>query len=51
MYERMQRDHQERSPFVLLGQQVEVAAMRKSVSGLELALLADRSRYTAVTKT
>ena len=50
MYERMQLDHQERSPFVLLGQQVEVAAMRKSVSGLELALLADRSLYTAVTK-
>ena len=51
MYERMQLDHQERSPFVLLGQQIEVAAMRKSVSGLELALLSDRSRYTAVTKT
>ena len=50
MYERMQRDHQERSPFVLLGQQVEVAAMRKSVSGLELALLPDRSMYTDVTK-
>ena len=51
MYERMQLDHQERSPFVLLGQQIEVAAMRKSVSGLELALLSDRSRYMAVTKT
>lgn len=51
MYERMQLDHQERSPFVLLGQQIEVAAMRKSVSGLELALLSDRSRFTAVTKT
>ena len=51
MYERMQLDHQERSPFVLLGQQIEVAAMRKSVSGLELALLPDRSLFRAVTKT
>ncbi len=49
-YERLQRDHQERSPFVLLGQQIEVAVMKKSVTGLELALLSDRSRYAGVTK-
>ncbi len=50
LYERLQRDHQERSPFVLLAQQVEVAAMRKTTTGLELALLSDRSKYTAVAK-
>ena len=49
-YERLQRDHQERSPFVMLGQQKEVAVMRKSVTGLELALLSDRSRYAGLTK-
>ena len=50
LYERLQRDHQERSPFVILAQQVEVAAMKKTVTGLELALLADRSRYSGIVK-
>ena len=50
LYERLQLDHQEQSPFVLLGQQVEVAAMRKSTTGLNLALLSDRSKYTDVVK-
>ncbi|MBC7802049.1 MAG: ABC transporter substrate-binding protein [Gemmatimonadaceae bacterium] len=50
LYERLQRDHQERSPFVMLGQEVEVAAMKAGTTGLELALLSDRSRYAAVTK-
>ncbi len=50
LYERLQRDHQERSPFVILAQQVEVAAMKKSTTGLELALLADRSRYAGIAK-
>ena len=49
-YERLQRDHQERSPFVIMSQQIEVAAMRKSTTGLELALLSDRSSYADVTK-
>jgi len=50
LYERLQRDHQEQSPFVILAQQVEVAAMRKTTTGLELALLSDRSKYLGVTK-
>lgn len=49
-YERLQRDHQERSPFVVVQQQVEVAAMRGNVSGLDLAFIADRTRYTGLTK-
>ena len=49
-YERLQRDHQERSPFVFLQQQIEVAAMRGGVSGLELAFIADRTRYAGLTK-
>ena len=50
-YERMQRDHQERSPFAILLQQVEVAAMRKGVSGLEIGPLSDNIRYARIQKT
>ena len=38
------------SPFVILQQQIEVAAMKKGVTGLDLALLSDRSRYDGLTK-
>jgi len=50
-YERMQRDHQERSPFAIMLQQVEIAAMRKGVSGFEIGPLSDRSVYARITKT
>ncbi len=50
LYERLQRDHQERSPFVIIAQQVEVAAMKKTTTGLDLALLGDRTRYAGLTK-
>ena len=50
LYERLQRDHQERSPFVILAQQVEVAAMKKGTAGLELGLLSDQSSYSGITK-
>jgi peptide/nickel transport system substrate-binding protein len=50
LYERLQRDHQERSPFVIMAQQVEVAAMKKTTTGLDLALLSDRTRYAGLTK-
>ncbi len=49
-YERMQRDHQERSPFAIMLQQVEVAVMRKGTSGFEIGPLSDRSVYTRITK-
>jgi len=50
-YERMQRDFQERSPFAIMLQQVEVAACRKGVTGLEIGPLSDRTVYTNITKT
>ena len=50
LYERLQRDHQERSPFVFIGQQVEVAAMKKTTTGLQLALLGDRTSYAGLSK-
>jgi peptide/nickel transport system substrate-binding protein len=49
-YERMQRDHQERSPFAIMLQQVEVAMMRKGVAGFEIGPLSDRSVYARITK-
>ena len=49
-YERMQRDHQERSPFAIMLQQVEVAAMRKGVTGFEIGPLSDRSVYARIQK-
>jgi peptide/nickel transport system substrate-binding protein len=50
-YERMQQDFQERSPFAIMLQQVEVAVMRKGVSGFEIGPLSDRSIYAHITKT
>ncbi len=49
-YERLQRDHQERSPFAIMLQQVEVAVMRKGTSGFEIGPLSDRSVYTRIQK-
>ena len=49
-YERMQLDHQERSPFAILLQQVEVAMMRSGVSGFEIGPLSDRSVYARIQK-
>ena len=50
-YERLQRDHQERSPFAIMLQQVEVAVMRKGTSGFEIGPLSDRSVYARIQKT
>ncbi|MGI4952228.1 MAG: ABC transporter substrate-binding protein [Janthinobacterium lividum] len=49
-YERLQRDHQERSPFAIMLQQVEVAMMRSGVTGLEIGPLSDRSVYAGIRK-
>ena len=48
-YERLQRDHQERSPFAIMLQQVEVAVMRKGTAGFEIGPLSDRSVYGRIT--
>jgi peptide/nickel transport system substrate-binding protein len=50
VYAEMQRDSLERSPFVFLLQSSEVAAMRKGVSGIELGLLPDYTRYAGIVK-
>ena len=49
-YRSLQRDSRERDPFVLLLQQVEVAATRGEVTGFVLGGLANVTAYAAVTK-
>ena len=49
-YESMQRDHQQRSPFAIMLQQVEVAMLRKNTTGFEIGPLSDRSVYARIRK-
>ena len=49
-YERMQRDHQERSAFAILLQQIEVAALRRNVTGFVIGPLSDRTVYANIQK-
>ena len=50
-YEKMQRDSQERSPFAMMLQTKYYAAMRKDVSGFEIAPLYALTTYILTTKT
>jgi peptide/nickel transport system substrate-binding protein len=50
MYAQMQRDALERSPFVFLLQQAEIATMRKGVSGITIGVLPDYTRYIKIAK-
>ncbi|RYY05809.1 MAG: hypothetical protein EON55_24945 [Alphaproteobacteria bacterium] len=49
-YERLQGDLQEVGPFAVLLQQVEIAALRKGVTGLEIGPLSDSTRYVDISK-
>lgn len=49
-YERLQGDLQETGPFAILLQQVEIAASRKGVSGLEIGPLSDSTSYVDIQK-
>lgn len=49
-YQQMQRDHQQRSAFAFLLQQIEVAAVRKAVTGFEIGPLSDRTVYKDIQK-
>ena len=50
-YERLQHDLQEVGPFVIMLQMVEVALLRKNVTGLEIGPLSDSTTYAAIQKT
>ncbi|MGG5817685.1 ABC transporter substrate-binding protein [Falsiroseomonas sp. HW251] len=49
-YLALQREHQQVSPFVILLQEIEVAVMRTSVTGLDLGPMNDRNRYSGIAK-
>ncbi|MBO1076408.1 ABC transporter substrate-binding protein [Roseomonas marmotae] len=50
LYEQLQRDHMQRSPFVIMLQTTETAACRKGVEGVRLGTLADSNSYADVRK-
>jgi peptide/nickel transport system substrate-binding protein len=50
MYAKMQRDFMDRAPFAFLLQSAEVDVMRKGVSGLQIGVLPDYTRYAHIVK-
>jgi peptide/nickel transport system substrate-binding protein len=50
LYEEIQREHQKISPFVIMFQQIEMAAHRKSVDGLVIGPSFDNNLYRALVK-
>jgi len=45
LYEALQREHMENSPFVFMFQTTKTAAFRKGVSGFELGVLSEGNSY------
>jgi peptide/nickel transport system substrate-binding protein len=50
MYQKLQKEHQETSPFVVMFQQIEVTGLRKNVDGFIIGPSFDDNKYNAVTK-
>jgi peptide/nickel transport system substrate-binding protein len=50
MYLDMQREHQRSSPFAVMLQEIEVAALRANVSGLDIGPTNDRIYYASSAK-
>ncbi len=50
MYAQLQRDMLERSPFVIMLQQLDTVVSQRRVSGIELGVMADRTPYRLITK-
>lgn len=50
IYAKMQRDFLQKAPFIMLMQNYEVDAMRKGVSGIEIGVLPDYTRYSQIVK-
>jgi peptide/nickel transport system substrate-binding protein len=50
MYLEIQKEHQEISPFVIMFQEIEVAALRKNVDGFIIGPSFDDNRFSGVTK-
>ena len=49
-YQQLQKDFMQRAPFVIFQEQVGVVAMRKGMSGFDLGVLSDGTRYTDLAK-
>jgi len=50
LYQQMQRDHMERSPFAIMLQQTDTAVLRPGVSGFEIAPAGRPVRYAGIRK-
>ncbi|WP_338664144.1 ABC transporter substrate-binding protein [Pararoseomonas sp. SCSIO 73927] len=50
LYEAIQRDHQQGSPFAIMLQDVETAVVRSAVRGVQIGVLNDRTVYAGITK-
>ena len=50
IYEQMQREHLKRAPIAFMLQRNEIAVLRRGVSGLQLGLTADYTRYDGLRK-
>jgi peptide/nickel transport system substrate-binding protein len=50
MYADMQRDHQRRSPFAIMMQEIEMIASRANVQGLDFGPMSDRAQYHGIVK-
>jgi peptide/nickel transport system substrate-binding protein len=51
IYEGMQREHLQRAPTAFMLQRNEIAVLRRGVTGLQLGLMADYTRYESIRKT
>ena len=49
-YEALQREHQHASPFAVMFQEVEIAAVRPGVRGFHLGAASERTSYAEVAK-
>jgi peptide/nickel transport system substrate-binding protein len=49
-YEAIQRQHQKESPFVIMFQQIEVAARRKNTDGFNLGVMSDQNYFWGIAK-
>ncbi len=50
MYQQLQRLHRDRSPFVILLQEIEVPTSRRGVSGLYVGATSDSTQYSGIIK-
>ena len=49
-YLALQREHQQVSPFVIMAQEIEVAALRGNVTGFDMGPMSDRTGYAGIRK-